>query len=206
MKIMLLNGSPKSNNSASEIIINGLRQRLGTTNEYVLLNAMKTNKAEFIEKTNGINAIVIVFPLYVDGIPSHLLRLLYDVKNEIGCANNQLIIYAIVNNGFYEGIQNSIALEMIQNFCVSANLKWGQGLGVGAGGMSSAAPIGQGPMKNLGLALDKISANIKNSATDDNFFIEPNFPKFLYKISAHFGWRRQAKDNGIKHKDIYSKR
>jgi len=80
MKIILINGSPKKGDSASELIINALCQRLSSSSKYVALSAMKVSKAEFIEEIINVDAIVIVFPLYVDGIPSHLLRVLCELK------------------------------------------------------------------------------------------------------------------------------
>lgn len=205
MKIMLLNGSPKLKNSSSEIIINGLCQRLEDTNKCVVQMAIQTSDTEFLEAIKDCSALVIIFPLYVDGIPSHLLRLLDNVKNDVKALAPEIVVYTVVNNGFYEAQQNILAIEMIQNFCELAGLKWKQGMGVGAGGMLGAAPIGSGPMKNLGDALDILSKNICASNQSDNMYINPNFPRFLYKMGAHFSWRQLAKKNGLKRKDIYTK-
>lgn len=205
MKTLFLNGSPKNADSASELIINALSQRLSVS-ENIYLNAKKTNKQEFLEKIKEIDTLVIVFPLYVDGLPSHLLRLLFDVKNDIKLFNPNLTVCAIANNGFYEGRQNCIALSMIRNFCISADAKWGQGLGIGAGGMLSSAPIGAGPLKNIGLALDKFSDNLINGIADEDIFVEPNFPKFLYKILAHMNFKGNAKKNGLRKKELYAQK
>jgi len=203
MKILFLNGSPKSGASASGLLINALCQRLGDTTEHTMLSVMGLCKQDFFEQVKDKDAMVVVFPLYVDGIPSHLLRLLHEVKNEIKSINPELIVYAVANNGFYEGEQNALALSMMQHFCVAAGIKWGQGLGIGAGGMANAAPIGAGPLKNIGMALNTLASNIKRKATGDDFFTQPNFPKFLYKLGGHFNWKSAAKKNGLKRKDLY---
>ncbi len=206
MKVLLLNGSPKPNESASLIILDEIAKRLGSSNELVSVHAIKTNQEEFLKTAVGIDALVVAFPLYVDGIPSHVLRLLYDIKDRVKTLNPEMKVYAIVNNGFYDARQNCLAIEMVRHFCVASGIKWGQGLGVGGGGMVSRTLIGKGPLTDLGLALDKISAKIGSLESGEDTYVEPNFPKFLYRISAHFGWRSQAKKNGVKRKEIYRQR
>ena len=193
MKILFLNGSPKNSGSASEMIIKGLRKRLGDTNEYKVLPVLGLDRKDFFEEIVGVSVMVVAFPLYVDGIPSHLLRFLCDVKDEIKQKRPDLMVFAIANNGFYEGNQNALALSMLQHFCAAAGIKWGQGLGIGGGGMTAAAPIGTGPLKSIGVALDTLSANIQEGTGGEDFFAQPNFPKFLYKIGGHSSWKREAK-------------
>jgi len=205
MKIALINGSPKQKDSTTGIILNALRERIGEAHECVLCAASKQSKQEIMDVISGCKALVFAFPLYVDGIPSHLLRLLDETQHDIARSAPGAMVYAIVHNGFYEGKQNITALEMMRNFCDRSGLAWGQGLGVGAGGMAGAAPVGHGPMKNLGLALDKLTKNILSGKTEPDHIFEPNFPRFLYKAAAHMGWRMQAKKNGLKTNQLYDK-
>ena len=95
---------------------------------------------------------------------------------------------------------------MTQVFCHASGLRWGQGIGVGAGGMVAAAPMGKGPMKNLGLAVDALVENIRHSSANTKLFVVPNFPRFLCKTAAHFGWEREARKNGLKAMGLYGKR
>lgn len=46
-----------------------------------------------------------------------------------------LEVYCLVNCGFYEGHQNKLAIEMMGNWCEKAGIKWGEEVGIGAGGM-----------------------------------------------------------------------
>jgi len=203
MKIAMINGSPKVKDSASGVILNALKERIGEAAECVLYSTAKEDKQEFMQAVSESEAIVFAFPLFVDGIPSHLLRLLDEVQQNIVDAAPKAMIYAVVNNGFYEGRQNILALEMMRNFCIRSGLEWGQGIGVGAGGMTNAAPVGKGPLKKLGLALDMLSANILSGKDAEDYFFEPGFPRFLYKAAVHMGWKTQAKKNGLKPKQLY---
>ena len=75
MKICLINGSPKHQDSTSGRIIDLLKSKLDDDLEYSYCNTASTEPQELINNMRGSHAIVIVFPLYIDGIPSHLLRL-----------------------------------------------------------------------------------------------------------------------------------
>jgi multimeric flavodoxin WrbA len=204
-KIALINGSPKTGRSASKLIMEALRERLGVAADCTVCNTAKQDRGEFLRAISGRDAIVLIFPLYVDGIPSHLLRLLDEALGEIAEAAPGAKVYAIVNNGFYEGWQNKPALEMTQSFADRAGLSWGGGIGVGAGAMTNALTIGRGPLKKLGRALDSLARNITNRAAIDDYTFEPAFPRFLYKAIAHSGWRKAARKNGLTVRQLYKK-
>jgi multimeric flavodoxin WrbA len=208
VKILLINGSPKSRRSQSGSILTALREKFEASAEQaecVECAAVKQNKQEFMNLAARCGALVFIFPLYVDAIPSHLLRLLDESRDEIGSAAPGAKLYAVVNNGFYEGSQNAVALEMMRNFCHAAGLAWGRGVGVGAGPMLNAAQIGRGVMKNFGKALDMLSENILRGESAEDHFFEPNFPRFLYKITAGATWTAPARKNGLTKRQLYSR-
>jgi hypothetical protein len=80
--------------------------------------------------------------------------------------------------------------------------------------MTFFAPIGRGPMKRLGAALDALAKDIpaRAAAKDaparaaaEDYIFAPNFPKFLYKAAAHHTWRRAARKRGLPIKRLYKK-
>lgn len=92
---------------------------------------------------------------YIDSIPSHLLRFLVDLE-EHTFQKKDIMVYIIVNNGFYEGKQNRIVIEQMKHWCKAVDLKWGQAIGIGAGEMLPLIkdiPLGYGPQKILGTQL-----------------------------------------------------
>lgn len=207
MKIAFINGSPKVKDSASGIILEELKQFIDNSSmisEYFFRKPSVTK--EEMGKLSESDALVFAFPLYVDGIPSHLLRCLMDLEEYFkSVGNSNIIVYALVNSGFYEGEQNKIAIEMMENWCEKAGLIWGQGIGVGAGMMMHSVinvPTGQGPKKDFGNALRILGENISKGNSGGNLCITANFPKFLYRISGNFGWIQSAKKNGLKKKDL----
>lgn len=201
MRISLINGSPKPGKSASGSILTALGERLRGQSIVEYSSAKQDALASFI---NGYDAVVFAFPLYVDGIPSHLLRQLDGTITDADIDSDETMVYTMINNGFYDGWQNTTALEMMKNWVSRAGLKWGKGLGIGAGGMIDASPIGRGPMKRLGEQLDILSDDIVNRRYADDHTFQPNFSRSLYKAAAHYGWNSQAKKNGVSKKDIKS--
>ena len=68
---------------------------------------------------------VIVCPLYVDGIPAHLLSCLVQLET-CDWTDCPIRIHGIVNCGFYEGIQAEFALDILQNWSAKTGLTWGR--------------------------------------------------------------------------------
>lgn len=212
MKIALINGSPKMKNSASGYILKELKNFLEKDDNKISeyhFGKPKVNEKE-IELITKSDVLVFLFPLYVDEIPSHLLSCLIQLQEIfLSIGRNYIKVYTLVNCGFYEGHQNKIAIEMMENWCFKAGLKWGQGIGIGAGAMLPEiknVPIEHGPKKNLGKALKQLASNILNVHSEENIFITANFPRFLYKFSAQIGWQKDIKKNGLKRKDLFLKK
>ena len=102
MNICILNGSPKSSKSTSELLIEYLMSFTGE-NETVTYNVCKSNLSEEqFSRIQSSDALVFVFPLYIDGINSQLLRFLIELEKR-GFNNKSIGVYCIINNGFYEG-------------------------------------------------------------------------------------------------------
>lgn len=204
MNIVLINASPKRGDSASKTVLQALEKRLADA-EITWHDSAAGDASAFIHAVRGCSALVFAFPLYVDGIPANLLRQLEQICPSLVEAAPQAKVYTLVNNGFYDGRQNSLALEMMQHFTQEAGLTWGQGIGIGAGGMMHSAPIGSGPLKRLGKTLDALSDTILQSRSAENITFDPNFPRFLYMQAAHMGWWSQAKKNGLKRSELYKR-
>ncbi|MCL2508314.1 MAG: hypothetical protein FWF05_03975 [Oscillospiraceae bacterium] len=188
MKIAFINGSPRKSKSVSSFLLKSLQEKLPG--------------CEISDGWAGpFDAIVFAFPLYVDGIPSTLLREL--AAHERGLPAGARA-YALVNNGFYEGKQNAVAITILRNWCARAGLEWGQGVGVGAGGMlqTVSVPVGRGPLKSLGRALDALAQNILTLGSGGDIFTSPNFPRRLYMIAAEIKFRMTVRKNGLKRRDV----
>lgn len=212
MEIALINGSPKVKDSASGYLLEELKKILegeeAIISEYFFRKPKLDEKET--EKLTKCSAMVFAFPTYVDGIPSHLVSCLSQLEQTFSIiAQKDIKVYAMVNCGFYEGRQNKLPIEILENWCLKSGLKWGQGIGIGAGGMLQGiknVPMEHGPKKNLGKALKQLASNILRCTSEENIFITANFPRILYKLAAEMGWRKSVKENGLKRKDLFTRK
>lgn len=207
MKITIINGSPKTVKSNSEILGNYLFPLLKENNikKYYSIYFQLNGKTK--NEIYNSDVLIFIFPLYVDGIPSNLLKLLIKFEKE-NVIRPKTKIYCIVNNGFYEGKQNFLALLHMKNWCKKVNAKWGQGIGIGSGELLpylKKFKLGQGPLKNLEKILNKFSRNILTLNSDKNIYINPNWPKILYFIQGSFSWILKARKNNLKIRELFKK-
>ncbi len=203
LNIALINASPKAKDSASGYLLEELKPLLkdSTVTEYV----MRASKLEGIDELFKQDALVFAFPLYVDGVPANLLHCLSQWEEQAKGQKPGLRVYAIVNCGFYEGHQNKNALQILKNWCAKAGLIWGQGIGIGCGGMIAgihSIPHGKGPKRKISLALEALAEHILTGEGSENIYTQPGFPRFLYKLAGELGWRQAAKSNGLKTRDL----
>ncbi|MDR1642134.1 MAG: NAD(P)H-dependent oxidoreductase [Clostridiales bacterium] len=205
MKVAIINGSPKLRESASQLLAEAVQKKLGNQTECAICSPIGPEGSEILKKIEGANALVFVFPLYIDGLPSHLLRFLDESLQDISDKASGAMVYSIVNNGFFEGRQNAVAFEIMRNFADKAGLKWGQGIGVGGGGMLRSVGIGRGPLKKVGNTLDLLSKNIINARSAQNYTVDPDFPRALYIAVAHLSWRASARKNKVNSKQMLVK-
>lgn len=205
MRIALINGSPKVNNSASGTLLEDLKGYLGEKAEVVDFGFHATTiSKEVVEELAKTDVWVFAYPLYVDGIPGHLLSCLIQLE-EACLQNSQIHIYGIVNCGFYEGVQAEFALKLLQNWSAKAGFVWGGGVGVGGGGGFAMMPKlepGQGPKAPIDKALEILADTILKKEVRENNYVSVAFPRFLYKMGAQMGWRQMIKANGGKVKDL----
>lgn len=208
MMIALINGSPKVKNSASGALLEDVKGYLLEKAEVIELEfhtaMLPDNAKELLEKAD---VWVFAFPLYVDGIPGHLLSCLMQIE-ELKVPISQVHVYGIANCGFYEGVQNDLALEVLENWCIKIGCTWGGGVGIGGGGSLAQLPklaYGQGPKASVDFALHDLTESMLQGKAQENQFISVGMPRFLYKLAAQMGWRQEIKAYGGKRRDLGKK-
>ena len=207
MKISIINGSPKAGKSNSGILGNYLLSLLkdNEIRKYYSISVRLDDKIK--NQIYNSDVLIFLFPLYVDGIPSNLLKLLVEFEKK-KVIKYRTKIYCIVNNGFYEGKQNQLAILQIKNWCEKVKARWGQGIGVGAGELLpylKKYPLGQGPLKNLGKVLDKFSANILTLKSDEDIYINPNWLRSLYFLQGSISWILKGRKNNLRVRELFRK-
>ena len=199
MKTAIINGSPKAAAGVSTRIIEQMKKLLGERTEtYHAAQLVHTETPQ--EATAGMmeaDILLIVFPLYVDSLPSPLIELLTRLESAACHGTAIPSVYAIANAGF-ESTQTTPALEMIEHFACRAKLPWGYGAGIGLGGMLYS--VGDNWEKGLASGIHNVlrdmAAAIKEKRSGRNVFVEPKFPRFLYRAAANFNFWLRARRNG----------
>ena len=206
MKIMMIDGSPKVSKSNSEYFLNILSDFIESKDIVKYKLSKKVDYEDIIKEINTIDTLVFAFPLYVDSLPSHVLEFLIMLEENFKDNLKGVNVYVIANCGFYEGKQNKIALNIMKCWCKKMNIKWAQGIGIGAGEMMGGlrnVPMGKGPNTNLGLALDNLAKNINENKIGDDIFTTPSmFPRFAFRLAANRFWISKANRNGLKKRDL----
>ncbi|MDR0465606.1 MAG: NAD(P)H-dependent oxidoreductase [Treponema sp.] len=207
MKISIINGSQKTGESNTGHILEKLKVLLNQTYEINIFNCgLRQLTDEMLNKIISTDVIILVFPLFVHSLPSNTLKMLIELENTIKRQQkNDLIIYTIINNGFYEGKQNNIAFDIIKNWCDHTGVMFGGGIGQGAGEMISRTkhlPKDRDLFKALNCALQIMAENINTKKPMEIQYLSPNFPKFLWRLMAVRNWNNLAKNNGLSKKDI----
>ena len=140
MKTVFINFSPKKRLSASSYFLALSRLLTGGTAVSVKVRTLADHE-RVLEQLRDADAVVFCLPLYVDGLPSHVIRFMEELGSF--CRDNGLhfSLYCVANNGFIEGKQNEPLMQVCENFCTRAGLRFGGGVGIGGGVMLNVMRI-----------------------------------------------------------------
>jgi multimeric flavodoxin WrbA len=204
---LLLIGSPRIDKSTSASLGNYLVSRLeefGLISEKLFIYRI-VNHAEMIrnlfQSIENADLIILTFPLYVDSIPAPVIKIMELIKeNRVTLKNKKSQNFiAIVNSGFPEASQSSVALQICKIFSKESGFLWKGGLALGAGGAVNGAPLLErsGMLRNVIKGLDitaealKDDKEIPQEAID--LFSKKFIPNIIYRSFGNLGWRIQAR-------------
>ena len=207
-KIVLLNASMRSADGNSAALAKELQKRINRKSELINLSMYLNKPDELVKELEDVETLVLCTPLYVDGLPSQLIRLMetYE-RNYTGKAKK---IYVLANMGLYESKQLVNLLSQAKKWCELMNFEYNGSVAIGAGelvgGLMKAIPLEKGFTKKIAEAEDKLAKAIDdNSKIDDIYTGTESFPRFLYMAIANSGWKRMAKAKGIDPKELFRK-
>ena len=140
MKTVFINCSPKKRFCASAYFL--FLQRLFVKGDKVSVKLRTpADHGPILEQIKDAQAVVFGLPLYVDGVPSHVLRFMEEMEAYCREHDLHLSVYCIANNGYIEGKQNEPLMQICEHFCRRAGLSWGGGVGIGGGVMLNVTRI-----------------------------------------------------------------
>ena len=203
-KVVLLNCSLRADNSNSKKFLDRMSSDIKGNVESINLSTYINRYDELVKMLAHAGTIVLGIPLYVDGIPSALLRVMERLEH---CSMaGEKHIYVVSNMGFYESVQLKNLMSMVKTWCEKCGYTYGGGVAIGAGEMigSIITSTDKGPAKNAAQALDRLSSAINDLEDIEDIYADASgFPRALYMFAADSGWPKGAKQNGLKRKDLY---
>jgi multimeric flavodoxin WrbA len=225
MRVIYIVGSPKKDMSTTAALLGAVSERLGKKNknhEPIFLTTSELTPENTPEEAakaavliKDADVVVIGFPLYVDSIPSHLLRFLETICQELAQEITEIddlmgsgeesrqTAYAVINCGFYEPEHMEIAADMTALWCYSAGLDYRGAVLVGAGGTGPVIANGKGPGSRVGKAIKTLAKAIPEGASIGTIKTGPVFPRKFYISAAHKVWEKTAKKRGISKESLY---
>ena len=206
-KVILLNGSMRNINGNSAKLARTLSSRLKAVSEIVDLKPYLNDLDGLINILDEAGTIVLCVPLYVDGLPSRVIKLMERMEQR---HTGPKRIYLLANIGLYESSQLDNLFGAVKRWCSKADYKYCGGLGISAGELMGtlmeAIPFSRGTTKKASQGMDLLARAIDNDETVADIYAEPfAFPRWLYVWIANTNWNRTSRKNGIKPKDMFTR-
>ncbi len=205
MKVALINGSPKHKNSASGFLSSLAKKLADQKCECV---EIKMNKPE--PTSDSLTALceceawIVFYPLYVDGVPSHLVSCLKFLEEHKDMFDKKRI-YAVSNCGFHDGQQCEWSIEIVSHWSRHMGFDFCGGVGLGGGGAVpelANTSISRACTSTYTKALKRLINEVTEQKAFENYYASINIPRFVFKFAAELGWGKKLVKNGKKRSDI----
>ena len=205
-KTVLLVGSMRSENGNSAKLAKKLGTRLPDGFEIVSLKRYLDSTSELFSVLEAAETLVLCTPLYVDGLPSQVIRFMENAQQHPSWCPRK--VYVLANMGLYESSQLINLFSMVKQWCGKMGTEYCGGLGVSAGELLGVLmeyiPFHIGPSKNASKGMDRLAAAIRQGAKTEDIYTEPFcFPRSLYIKIANTNWNKTSRKNGIRPRDLY---
>lgn len=208
---LLLVGSPKGRKSASFSVgahlLKDLHGRGLQAEEVIIYEEAKSDASlqRLVERMGMADLVVLSFPLYVDSLPSRVIRLMEMVEeNSTREKLRGKGFLVMINSGFPETRQSAVAIEICRLFASSNGMEWRGALCLPGGPILNAMPLEQAggrarhQVKGLGIAANDLAGGKEVSDQAKEEFSRLGIPKWLYIITANRGWGRVNHKRGVK--------
>ena len=152
-----------------------------------------------------VETLVLCMPLYVDGVPSQMIRLMELFEQAYKGGSKK--IYLLANMGLYESCQLQSLFGAVKQWCVKMNFSYCGGLGISAGELLGELmvhlPFRFGATKKAAEGMEQLAKAVNSGSTLSDIFAEPYaFPRALYIAIANLSWNRTARANGLRPGDL----
>ena len=207
-KTVILNGSLRYEKGNSAVMSRHLAKQLNSEPEFIALRKYLNKLPELVDSLRDASTIILCMPLYVDGLPSQVIRMFETFRAEYNGPSKK--IYLLANMGLYERQQLVNLFEATHQWCAKMGFEYCGGLGVSAGELLGVLmeqrPAGFWPTKNAVKGITALAKAINADDKIEDIYTGPFlFPRAAYIAIANRNWNNLAKNSGIKPKDLYRK-
>ena len=204
-RTVLLIASMRGARANSAKLARELEKLLPQESETVLLGKHLRDLDGLAAALADAEKIVFCTPLYVDGLPSQLIRLMERMEQT---ARGGRKIYLLANMGLYESRQLRSLFEAVRQFCTVTGDAWCGGLGLSAGELVGVlmehVPFRLGTTRRMALGMARLAEAVAAGERMPALFAEPwAFPRSLFIGIANESWKRTAKANGLRPAELY---
>lgn len=213
-RALLLVGSAKRPSSTSESLGDYLLERLAerrvATRKLLIYRSLASEEGhrELLAATDSADILILAFPLYVDSLPSLVIRTLESLARHRWAsspARAQRLV-SIVNCGFPEAHHNDTALAICRRFAKEAGYQWGGGLALGGGEAINGQSLSKVKFvaRNVVKALDQAAESLARGGAIPQgavaLMAKPLVPNWTYVWLGERGWWQRAKKHGVQDK------
>ena len=205
-RTVILNASMRSKSGNSQKLALSLLKITDRIEDVISIVPFIGHYERLMESFSDVSDLILCAPLYVDSLPSQLIRLMETFEKQYKGSPKR--IYVLANMGLYEPDQLVNLFSSVKEWCDIMGFTYCGGVGIGAGelvgGLLEFIKFGQWPLRSIGNAIKKLADTVNtNGLMEDLYVGTTGFPRPLYLSIANSGWRRMAKKNGISNEDLF---
>lgn len=187
-KIMILNASPRAPRSHSKAYADIFSKYSKQETEYFIVSSPYYER--IFAQIEQVSDVLLVFPLYADGIPVPLLKFLKELQQR--SFQKKPVISVLINCGFFEPGQNDIAVEMVKIFCRQNGYVFGSVLKIGSGEAILTTPFVWFVKRNI----KKLAQSIHKQRYQTLQTTMPISVKMFVRASTRY-WLNCGEKNGV---------
>lgn len=193
--MIIINGSPRAPRSNSRQYAKLFSENAPFPCLYREIR--QDNHHALCDEISKATQILLVFPLYADGIPSSLLEFLKTLSTHSVVQKPPISV--LVNCGFLEPEQNNTAVEMIRLFCSQNGYPFGSVLKIGSGEAILSTPF----RPFVTHKLKKLAKKIKNHQQCILQVTMPLTKQMFLRASTQY-WIKLGEKNRISKEEMSS--
>ena len=200
MKIALIDGAPLKGKAPAHVL---MRKVKNVFRDHEIVEFDLHARITGMELAAGINAcdaLILVFPLAMDGVPAVVVQFMADMQYML---KKGMCVGAVAYDGLPGGRSCSTALRMLKCFATRAHMHWSMGLGIGQGDiLTIMSKFKGGPFRHVNKALTTMMKAMTDMQEERDHYTDLGIPDFLYTNMASNRWEEKAEKHGLKPRDM----